>query len=403
MIGALFIALTTGAGPAVDVRVDGDGYLRFAQDARVVYAAKVKLVVHDGKIETSDGAGLLPPIDAPGSLSSLTVDLQGNVIGTTTTGNVTLGRLVLAIFPQGTSMTQASGFLTASVRPSLGNPGEDTNGVIRTGEDAKSAEIHHQTSPKRDPEVIKPVMKPKTDVDKGSQESTDWKGAPQIIVSQTTEISTEQFTLADVAQIHAKPALADQLSKIVLGDSPAAGLPRALVAPQILSKIRQAGIDPTGFDVQIPIGSTIKRASQVVTVDQWSSAAIGAVEKSLGTDVPMTADVSSVEFRAPLGQLELRIENCVQAQMTYTVTVAVFVDGKRFNSRIIRVTPDSSAICVKANQDVTISMACGGASVECTGKTRTAGFVGQTVTVATSDGTVMTATVVDATHVKVKL
>ncbi len=123
---ALVLSAFTTLAP-VRVHVDGDGYMRFIRDGRVVYAKQATLTNVGGHLG-ADGAKLLPAISFPNSVSSISIDLMGNIDA----GSSHLGRLVLGIFPAGTSSSGIGSFLSFSDRATLTNPGEDTAGVIRT-------------------------------------------------------------------------------------------------------------------------------------------------------------------------------------------------------------------------------------------------------------------------------
>src|SRR5580698_6886080 len=94
---ALAFSVYTALTP-VKVHVDGAGYMRFIRDGRVVFAKAATFVSIEGQLG-SEGATVLPPISVPEGIQTLKVDLQGNVDA----GSSHLGRLVLAIFPAGST------------------------------------------------------------------------------------------------------------------------------------------------------------------------------------------------------------------------------------------------------------------------------------------------------------
>ena len=64
MIAALLLA-TVATTPSLDLRVDGEGYLRLAYDGRIVYAKSARFVARGGRLVTEKGAGLMPMIATP--------------------------------------------------------------------------------------------------------------------------------------------------------------------------------------------------------------------------------------------------------------------------------------------------------------------------------------------------
>src|SRR5438105_25286 len=136
MIAPLVAAFLLASPVPLSIHVEGEGYLRLAKEGRVVYATSAKLDVVGGKLGSA-GATFLPAIQISASAEALDVDLEGNVFIKSSAGRTLAGRLVLALFPANASLLDDGAFKTAADRPRLGNPGEETNGVIRT-EGAKS-------------------------------------------------------------------------------------------------------------------------------------------------------------------------------------------------------------------------------------------------------------------------
>src|SRR5690349_21408730 len=110
MLTTLVVALTLTAPPTLKVTVDGEGYLRFVNQGRVVYASTATLGVVGGQLSHANGSPLLPAVRIPGTTSSLEISLEGEVLATTTTGKSTVGRLVLAVFKDGKGLTPQGAF-----------------------------------------------------------------------------------------------------------------------------------------------------------------------------------------------------------------------------------------------------------------------------------------------------
>ena len=84
-----------------------------------------------------------------------------------------------------------------------------------------------------------------------------------------------------------------------------------------------------------------------------------------------------------------------------TVTIKVSVDGKPVGQRVLRFAASSSGI--KSGDAVRITLSRNGATVQTDGKAKTAGNVGESIQVATADGTSFSATVTGNGSVEVKL
>src|SRR5689334_4157400 len=114
MISSLVCCVLLSGGPVLKVRVDGDGYLRFARNGRVVYAAAASLSVAEGELVGPGGVAVLPAILVPSGAAGLSVDLQGNVSYRNGGSDVAAGRLVLALFPKNEALRLEDGFLVAA-------------------------------------------------------------------------------------------------------------------------------------------------------------------------------------------------------------------------------------------------------------------------------------------------
>jgi hypothetical protein len=105
-----------------------------------------------------------------------------------------------------------------------------------------------------------------------------------------------------------------------------------------------------------------------------------------------------------MGELSLEAGKPSKTNSGFSVLVSVSVNGKRVNSRQIQLEIEGgSSISVAAGAPVKIYLRSSGATIEISGRARTAGFVGQQITVTSSTGSVHQATVLSATEVEVKL
>src|SRR5579871_6059768 len=129
MMTSLCLGLALATTPGLTVRVDGEGYLRFVREGRIVYATSASLTCQNSVLG-SKGLPLVPAIRIPANAIRLDVDLSGNVVASTNLGKTACGQIVLARFS--TPLASESGFLISTTRASLGNPGDGMFGVIRS-------------------------------------------------------------------------------------------------------------------------------------------------------------------------------------------------------------------------------------------------------------------------------
>lgn len=400
MIASLIAGLLAAATPSLSIHVEGDGYLRLAKEGRVVYATSAKLTVEDGQLSTG-GATFLPTIRVPSGCDGFDIDLDGNLTVKSGAGKSVIGRIVLALFPANSSLVPDGDFLTASSRPRLGNPGDDTNGVIRVDgaakaqTESKTNSAPPKTSTTKPPTYSAPVVKT------GSKPSKP--GAVEITISAQSAVSGESFKLGEIADIKADPNVAAELSEVDMGRSPILGVERGLDTAFVMMKLRMAKFKADTFSVLVPPGARVTRKGQTITFADFVDTAKNAAKTTLGIDLPLTCNGSMTDFEAPLGDLQLVAENCIKTANAISVTVSVKVDGRRINSRTISLVPDTASAGVKAGATVKILARLKGATVEMTGRAQQSGWVGQTITVVTETGATQSATVTGANTVEVKL
>jgi hypothetical protein len=367
------------AAPTLEIRVDGDGYLRLGRGAKTVYATRVSLTRVNGALGTADGDLLLPRLAVPSTAKELKVDLEGNV----SAGGASLGRLVLGVFPSGTKLTPSGAVFTTTLKPTLANPGEGAVGVIRVGGTAPG----NATAP------VKPA---ETEAGKAT-----------VTVRMRSEVETDQFSIGDIAAIDGDPELVQRIAAVGMGYSPMLGTDRGLALPHLLGRLRMASIDTRQVTLTVPNGAVVARKAQTVAADQILDAARDAVKARLGIDTPLIAAKPPAALNVTPGEVEITAEPGAMSSTGIPVTVSIRVGGKLAGSRSLVLVPEGGAAGVRAGETVKIQMICNGAVIELEGRAAAAAWVGQTVTVTTTVGeggkaTTMTGTVKGPGLVEVK-
>jgi hypothetical protein len=399
MITTLLVTVAIAAGPSLEVRVDGEGYLRFARDGRAVYAKSASLTVASGKLASDSGAVVLPSIAVPATAKSLDIDLQGNVVAVTAAGRATVGRLVLAIFARTAVLSPEGDLLVCPERPRLVNPGDGEYGVIRIGGKAPATTeaTPAKPGPLRTTPRVSPEKPPKPVV----------SGEIRIDVAAASEISGDTFTLGEVAKIVADPATAASVAAISMGNSPYGGVHTPVGSARILSRLKAAGIDTAKCKVNIPAGAWMARKSLQVTHKQFADAAIAYATTQTTAGTSFVTKDNGPDYLAPVGELELKVEQYAPNATGAAVTVAVFVDGKRCNSRTVRLemtgVDGGPLIRVSSGTRVKILFRSNDAVVQVQGKTSRAAAIGQAVEVTTDQRTKHTGILTGPDTVEVKL
>ena len=396
MIGILLGSVVLAGNFSVDVRVDGQGLMRFARDGRAVYAKEAHLTVTDGILGKA-GVSLLPEIRVPASTESISIDLEGNVTGIAHESKVALGKLVLAIFPLEDGLVPDGPFLVAKDRPKLCEAGDDTAGVFRMAGDTAKQPAKVADKVVADATPTKHVVAPYHSPTKAPAVA----GKAQIDINTESQVAGDKILLGEIATIAGDGKVCEQLKALEVGDSPAFGVTRGLDRSSIESRLIQAGYKADAITLNMPTSAKLQRKSQTISGDQILQAAIAAAtQKAPG--VTYKNDQPALDFLAPLGEVTLTAENFAINRTATVVTVAVLVDGKRINSRNVTLKPDSS-FGITAGQIVKITLRSAGAVIEVGGKARTGGLAGQTVTVVADTGAVLNATVTGPDRVEVKM
>ncbi|HTQ09204.1 MAG TPA: flagella basal body P-ring formation protein FlgA, partial [Fimbriimonadaceae bacterium] len=296
-------------------------------------------------------------------------DLAGDVSAVLPGGHTVCGQIVLASFSSKPAMDR--GFLVTLGRAKIGNPGEGLFGVIRSSSEVAAA-----------------IPQP------------DSSGKITIVVHKTSEVDGDTVTLGDLGDIQADARDRQTLSGLVFCSTPPVGVDMAVTANRVQTIAKRAGID---VQVQIDGGSVVRRKFQAVKQEDIVDAAIEAAQGKIGAAVPLElVGQGQGDFKAPPGKVSLNVRDVSENGAQITVTIDVLVDGKLVNGRSVELEVGASAR-VRAGQVVKVIMKTAGVTVQVSGKTQTGGMVGQTITVVTDTGGVLSGVVLDSETVEVKI
>lgn len=372
------LALTAQIATAPEIKVDGEGYLRFTRDGRTVFARTAKLTVKEGRVANEQGCFVLPTVLSAFD-AKIEADVDGNLYSVSGTTKTRVGRLVLAIFPADAMLSESSGMMVAIERPTLKFPGE--NGASKLSlvtEPQKPVFVpkNQPTQPQPQPQTP-PTTVPKVDPKPAVPEKSN-----QLVieVKAAAEVTEDNVTLADVATLTGPKA--EEAGKIVLGPTPMLGIKRTFEKPLIQGRLRAAGFKNESYSLSLNQPVEVTRKGQSIENKKFVQAVIDAVKGTSGVAVEYDSKEPQPDYIAPLGRINLVVETLSGLNSpTVTSIVGIYVEGKRVNSRTIRLQAVSNPQAVKSGQPVKVLMRAGGAVVEVSGISRGSGPVGSEVPV----------------------
>ncbi len=395
LTGLLATSLLLAPGE-IAVHVEGEGYLRFLREGRAVYARQAALVVEKGELREKSGPGFLPPIRVPAG-HTVSIGEDGTV--TLGPGHAAAGRLYLARFAPATAFEPSGAFVIARDRADLGYPAQAGYGKISTKTDAAPPKVELRRTQMGTPKPVEtqPAPSPSRTV-----------GNLTIAILAAVEVEGPKFSLGDIAKISGPAEDVARLNALDLGNAPVHGVPMLYTRERILAKATLLGFDRKALSLEMPPMVEITRKGQTVTVDKLVEVARRAVEEKLGMKGEMSPDDRIVDFRVPLGKLEIASEGVNLAGGVATVSLGIRIDGRRFTGRTLRLSGPALEVAVAMGSAVTVRFVSNGLMVEMPGKARTAGAIGQTIDVTvtipeTRETTTHQATIVRAGVVEVKL
>jgi len=226
-------------------------------------------------------------------------------------------------------------------------------------------------------------------------------GKIAIQVKALAVIDGPRVLLGEIANID---STSKELATIDLGAAPVAGIPRPVTVSRIQSALIMAGFKVKDFEIDVPAGAKVAVKTQPVPHKQFVDTAIAAIRGIVGEQVGLSSAQTLPDFEATMGEVQLEAGNPSKFSDGYSVLVSVTVNGKRVNSRLIKVQMNAkSTISISAGSAVKIFVRSGGATIELQGRAKTSGFAGQQISVISSTGSVHQATVLSATEVEVKM
>ncbi len=369
MISTLLATLATGFLPT-SIKVEGGGYLRFALEGRIVYSKTANLVSRDGRLSEASGATMMPLFILPEGSNSVQVGEDGTISIQSGQIRKELGRLTLAMFSASESLASQGSYLVARTRPKLEYPGEGGSGKLVHGNVQSANQLIASKPPtaNRQPLTNNPKLH--------TLNSLPFLIIPEKVVLTTTRMTLDQFVQGDVPEnLKGRMRLAD------FGIAPKGGFSTRITRSRIETKLLMVGIEPKDARFQIPEVVEVCAPSQTIDAKTVIAAALKAVSEKSGSPVELKVEGTVEPYQAPMGAIEFKTDSIIERGNQILVAVAIFVDGKRINSKQVTFSVELAPIVIKAGDLVKVEMRASGISVEVTGRAKKAGRVGESIEV----------------------
>jgi len=398
--------LLAASSPSLNILVEGNGHLRFMKEGKMVYAKKATLAVKNNKLIHESGATLLPSLSTPKDTENLEIDLEGHIYAKFHGKKLKLGRIVLALFPEGQQFTIQNDFWVSSSRPQLGNPGEQTNGVIRLEGRPFETVQNKITQIPMNVNIItssSTKIKPTSLAAKKTESKEEKRIKPHIKVAELSEVENDLFTLGEIASIDADEEFKKALSQIVIGETPVLGAKRGINLYQIHSKLRAAHLKVENFEISLPSNAKITRKGQRVEHQLFVQKAFEFLKQQLGEITNLSCSTPVHEFIAPPGELELINEGTSINGSRINIVIGVYVHQKRINARTLTFNKEAAPIAIRTGGLVRITIQSNDVFVETTGRVQHSASIGQPIEVKTEQGALLSGILTNNNLVEVRL
>lgn len=131
---------------------------------------------------------------------------------------------------------------------------------------------------------------------------------PRIEVRELSVVKSAQFTLGDVATFSGVDTQTQaRLAGVVLGASPLPGLERTISIEQVVTRLRQHGFRPEGFEIVPPAKIVVRREAHLFRSQQAVETAVQKLRETvlLGDDAKVVCDTPPRDFSLPNSSVQV--------------------------------------------------------------------------------------------------
>jgi hypothetical protein len=243
--------------------------------------------------------------------------------------------------------------------------------------------------------------KPSVDADRQSVKAT-------VRIPESATVSTARFRLGDIAVVEGDEALRQTLLQIELGASPLAGQSRLFTRQQLLTRLRQHGIDPNAIQLEMPNAVRITRGAQSLDTTQLEQFAREQLRAVLGEAASeWTLENPPAPTSIPSGVVSFQLEGAPRvASQSATLEVVALVENQPRARYLLRFKAPAKPrqIAVRSGESVQVRVIADGVVLEVKGIARATGALDETIPVYIPETQkTLRAQIVDAGILEVRL
>ncbi len=204
-------------------------------------------------------------------------------------------------------------------------------------------------------------------------------------IPEQVTVQGARFRLGDIATAEGDETLCQTLLQIELGASPLAGQSRLFTRQQLLTRLRQHGIDPSAIQLEMPPNVRITRTAQALETSQLEQFARERLKAILGErasewtleNPPAPATLPSGEVAFQLGS-----EPRVGAQSAILEVIALVENQPRARYLLRFKAPvQARQIAIRSGESVHVRIIADGVTLEVKGVARATGALEETIPV----------------------
>ena len=206
-----------------------------------------------------------------------------------------------------------------------------------------------------------------------------------IRIPDEVTVGVARFRLGDIALVEGDETLCQTLRQIELGASPLAGQSRLFTRQQLITRLRQHGIDLSATQLEMPHTVRITRGAQSLDTTQLEQFAREQLRAVLGEAASeWTLENPPAPPSIPSGAVSFRLEGEPRvASQSATLEVVALVENQPRARYLLRFKAPAKArqIAVRSGESVQVRVVADGVVLEVKGVARATGALDETIPV----------------------